>query len=268
MNRVLVAGASGYLGRHIVEECSARAHRVRALIRDPDKRDLIKGAEETIAIDLLDRGEQLGHVMEGIDVVVSAAGQPCTLQRTSDRRSFRRVDPQINRSLLHAAIAEEVRKFVYIAVLAGPRLGHLDYVAAHEEFNGFFYSYLDLLEFARRGLAISFGDGNARSNPIHEADLAVACVGAIDGTSPQIEVGGPDIITRREEVEMAFAAVGRKPRVLRIPAAPLKSALPFIRLTDRRRGEMLDFLAAISHTDVLAPPQGSRRLEDYLREHA
>ncbi len=284
MSRVLVAGASGYLGRHIVEECSARAHRVRALIRDPDKRDLIKGAEETIAIDLLDRGEQLGHVMEGIDVVVSAAGQPCTLQRTSDRRSFCRVDPQINRSLLHAAIAEGVRKFVYVAVLAGPRLGHLNYVAAHEEFigeleasdiqytvvraNGFFYSYLDLLEFARRGLAVSFGDGNARSNPIHEADLAVACVGAIDSTSPQIEVGGPEIITRREEVEMAFAAVGRKPRVLRIPAAPLKSALPFIRLTDRRRGEMLDFLAAISHTDVLAPPQGSRRLEDYLREHA
>jgi hypothetical protein len=67
---------------------------------------------------------------------------------------------------------------------------------------------------------------------------------------------------------MAFAALGRKTRVLRIPTPLLESALPVIRRADRRRGEMLDFLAAVSRTDVLAPPQGSRRLGDYLREHA
>jgi hypothetical protein len=62
--------------------------------------------------------------------------------------------------------------------------------------------------------------------------------------------------------------VDRKVRVLRVPEPLFKAALPVIHLTDRRRGEMLDFLAAISHTDMLAPPRGSRRLGDYLREHA
>jgi uncharacterized protein YbjT (DUF2867 family) len=283
-SRVLVAGASGYLGRHVVQELDAGGYHVRALIRNADKRNLINGAREVVVIDLLDRDAQLHNAVEDIDVVFSAVGQPCTLQRTADRSSFRQIDPQINRALLEAAIAHGVRKFVYVSVLASPQLRDLDYVASHEEFveeleasgieytvvlaNGFFYSYLDLLEFARRGLAISFGDGSSRSNPIHEADLATACVEAIESTHKRVEIGGPEIITRREEVELAFAAVGRKTRVLRIPASLLKAALPLIRLTDRRRGEMLDFLAAISHSDLLAPQYGSRRLGDYLREHA
>jgi uncharacterized protein YbjT (DUF2867 family) len=284
VTRILVAGASGYLGHHIVEELSARDCRVRALIRDPNKSGLLHGVEQTLAIDLLDAHAQLSDALDGVDVVVSAAGQPCTLKRIADRRSFRQVDPQINHVLLDAAIAKGVGKFIYIAVLASPELRDLDYIAAHETFvdelkassiehtviyaNGFFYSYLDLLDFARRGLAISFGDGTARSNPIHEADLAVACADAIDNPAKRIEVGGPQIITRREEVEMAFAAVNRKPRVLQIPYPIFKAILPIIRLTDRRRGEMLHFLATVSRTDIIAPQQGSRYLADYLREHA
>jgi uncharacterized protein YbjT (DUF2867 family) len=284
VDRILVAGASGFLGRHVVQELGARGHEVRALIRDPGKRELIEGARDTVAIDLLDAGARVHEATRGIDVVLSAAGQPCTLRRIADRRSFRHVDPQINRALLEAAIAQGVRKFVYVSVLAGPRLQELDYVAAHEQFiaelsassidhtivraNGFFYSYLDLLHFARRGLAIGFADGSARSNPIHEAELALACVEAIDSPHREIDVGGPEILTRREEAELAFAAVGRGTRVLRIPGPLSKAVLALIRLGDRRRGEMLEFLAAITATDVLAPPHGSRRLGDYLREHA
>lgn len=284
MDRVLVAGASGFLGRHVVRELGAHGYDVRALIRDPGKRELIEGTQDTIAIDLLDPGAQIHAAMEAIDVVFSAAGQPCTLQRIADRRSFRQVDPQINRALLQAAIAQGVRKFVYVTVLAGPPLHDLAYVAAHQQFidelkvsaidhtvlraNGFFYSYIDLLDFARRGLAISFADGKARSNPIHEADLALACVEAIESPHREIDVGGPETLTRREEVELAFAAVERRTRVLRIPRPLLKVALPLIRLGDHRRGEMLEFLAAISATDVLAPARGSRQLGDYLREHA
>jgi len=81
-------------------------------------------------------------------------------------------------------------------VLGGEKLRHLDYVRAHEQFvdaliastldhtivraNGFFSSYLDLLEAARRGPVVMFGNGQARSNPIHEAELAAACVDAIE----------------------------------------------------------------------------------------
>jgi hypothetical protein len=41
-----------------------------------------------------------------------------------------------------------------------------------------------------------------------------------------LDVGGPEVITRLEEIEMAFAAVGRKPRVVRTSPILLKAALP------------------------------------------
>jgi len=284
MRRVLVAGASGYLGRHVVGELASRGYRTRALIRDRGKGDLLVGADETVVVDLLDPGERLDQALDGVDIVFSAAGQPCTLRPIADRRPFGAIDYPINRALLDAALRSGAQRFAYVTVLAGPELRDLAYVAAHERFvaelaasrvehtviraNGFFYSYLDLLEFVRRGAAISFGDGKARSNPIHEADLALACVEAIEGADHEVEVGGPEAITRREEIEMAFAAVGRKPRVLRVPPALLKAVLPVFGLRDRRRAEMLDFLAAISRTDVLGAPYGHRRLRDYLVEHA
>ena len=76
------------------------------------------------------------------------------------------------------------------------------------------------------------------------------------------------MITRREEIEITFAAVARKPRVLRIPRTLLKCGLALFRLRDRRRAEMVDFLARLSSTDVLGAPHGERRLTDYLRERA
>lgn len=284
MSSVLIAGASGHLGRHVVEELSSQGHRTRALIRDSGKRELVAAADETIVLDLLDEGSSLDPAFDGIEVVFSAAGQPCTMRPLPDRRSFREVDFRINRALLDAAKRNGVRKFAYVAVLGHIEHGHLPYVKAHEEFveelvasgldytviraNGLFYSYLDLLDAVRRGPAISFGDGSARSNPIHEIDLAGACVEAIEDKRNEVELGGPDAMTRSEEIEMAFAAVNRKPRLRRVPRPLLKLALPLFGLRDRRRAEMLEFLAAINRTDMLGEPHGQRRLVDYLTEHA
>jgi uncharacterized protein YbjT (DUF2867 family) len=284
MTRVLIAGASGYLGRHVVSEFASRGYETRALIRDPGKRHLVEAADETVVLDLLDPGDLPERLLGGVDIVFSAAGQPCTLQRIADRESFGAVDYPINRALLDAALRSGARKFVYVTVLAPPRMREDAYVAAHERFveelavsgidytvigaNGFFYSYLDLLDVVRRGMAVSLSDGKARSNPIHEADLAIACVEATEGKERRVEVGGPEVITRREEIEIAFAAVGRKPRVLRVPRALLGAVLPFLRLGDRRRAEMLAFLARLSSDDVLAPPHGERRLREYLAEHS
>ena len=37
IKKVLVAGASGYLGRYAVKEFKERGYQVRALVRDPEK---------------------------------------------------------------------------------------------------------------------------------------------------------------------------------------------------------------------------------------
>jgi hypothetical protein len=48
---------------------------------------------------------------------------------------------------------------------------------------------------ARRGRVWLIGSGQSRVNPIHGADLAVACADAIEGADGDIEVGGPETMT-------------------------------------------------------------------------
>ncbi|MDP8950657.1 MAG: NAD(P)H-binding protein, partial [Actinomycetota bacterium] len=70
--RVLVAGANGQVGKHIVRRLAERGHEVRAMIREesraPELRDL--GAEPIVA----DLEGEVAHAVEGCDAVIFSAG--------------------------------------------------------------------------------------------------------------------------------------------------------------------------------------------------
>lgn len=73
------------------------------------------------------------------------------------------------------------------------------------------------LDVARKGGAFVVGDGNWKMNPISGEDLAVACIEAAEVGVAWLEVGGSDVLTHNKVVHLAFAAGGRKPRIIRIP---------------------------------------------------
>jgi len=281
---VAIGGASGTLGREVIRALAERGHRTRALIRDSGKRELVAEADQVQLVDLLDPDAALEEALDGVDVVFSAAGQSSAMGRRSERRSFQDVDYPINRALLDAALAVGAAKVVYVSVLNGPEMRHLAYVDAHERAvdeaiasgidctviraNAFFSIYLEALERAKRGPLLGLGDPDALSNPIDERDLATACAEALDGKEASVDVGGPEILTRREELEAAFLALGREPRIRWLPMAVAKAALPALRLRDRRRAEMLEFVLSIAAREMVATPHGNGRLKDYLREKA
>jgi uncharacterized protein YbjT (DUF2867 family) len=120
------------------------------------------------------------------------------------------------------------------------------------------------MDLARAGFAPLVGDGSARTNPIHEKDLAHVIVDGLDYPNREISVGGPEVLTRRAIFEMAFKVLDKKPRCVRVPGAMISAQSRLISMFDPRTAQITDFLNKVSQLDVIAPSTGSERLYDYF----
>jgi len=278
VEKVLLAGAAGRLGRHVRGELEARGHSVRALVRDPC--NLAGEGAEVFACDARN-AESLRGACEGVGAVVSALGASLALRRTPPGATYRDVDLGANLNLLAEARRAGVRRFVYVSLYGAESLRGLGYVDAHEEFvaalaasgldyavvrpTGFFYVFEEVFKMARRGRAVLVGSGDARTNPIHEADVARACVEALEGDAGELKVGGPVVYTRREVALLAFESLGRRPKLTSLPRGLMRALIKPVSLFDRRLYDLLEFGAAVSTNDVVAPAYGTRSLREHFR---
>ncbi|HEX8119835.1 MAG TPA: NAD(P)H-binding protein [Solirubrobacteraceae bacterium] len=273
--RILVAGATGHLGRALVGELARRGHRTRAVVRDA------AGAPAADEVAVADAArDPLDDALAGVDAVFSALGGTSRLDR-GPRRPFRELDTAPNLALLGAAERAGVQRFAYVTILNADRLRGNAYVDAHETVvdalrasavpgtviraNGFFSSYDELLDLARKGRARVVGDPDRLSNPIHDADLAAACADALEAGADEVEIGGPETLTRREEVELVNEVAGRGRTAKRMPGAIPRAGAVLLRPVDPRRAAMLDFVRRVCSIDMVGPRHGERTLGEYLR---
>ena len=276
--RVLVAGATGYLGRYMVCELKDRGHFVRALARTPEKLDDLREAIDEIVSGEVTRPESLAGACDGIDVVFSSVG----ITRQQGKLTWKDVDYHGNLNLLAEAERAGVRKFVYVSVIDGPELRHLDIVKAHEDFvaelessglkytvirpTGYFSDLAEIYEMARKGRVYLFGDGESRINPIHGADLAVACADALEDARRDIDVGGPETLTWREVAALAFEVQGKPVRISTVPPWILSAVIYLTRLFSRHAAGLLAFFTTMGTRDAVGPPTGTHTLETHYRE--
>ncbi|MEI6042927.1 MAG: SDR family oxidoreductase [Chloroflexota bacterium] len=110
---VLVAGASGDVGRRVVKTLLQEGIAVRALVRNKAKAaELEKLGASVVLIDLTDEVNApkiLKKAMEGVTAVISALG---TRQPFSFTNGLRQVDYFGNRRLVDAALAAGVNHFI------------------------------------------------------------------------------------------------------------------------------------------------------------
>lgn len=76
----------------------------------------------------------------------------------------------------------------------------------------------EIFNMAVKGRVYIFGNRENKINPIHETNVAKMCVDAIDMDKEEISLGGPEIFTYTEIAETAFEVLGKKPKIVRIPA--------------------------------------------------
>jgi uncharacterized protein YbjT (DUF2867 family) len=283
VQRILLAGGTGAVGREVLRKLHAQGHFVRTLSRSPRNAEAVRGLSDEVVLADAARRESLRDATAGMDAIVSCLGAPVSLS-LRERRGFLAVDLPAHENLLDAARQAGVARFVYLSAHPGPGYAHTRYMRAHLDVEeriraaglahsfvrptGIFSALDDLLQMARRGTGSVVGDGRARTNPIHPEDVAAALCEALEGGPEELSVGGPEVLTREEIMRVAFEAVGKEPRYMHVPAGLFRGMGKVLSLAHPRLSDLMEFFAAVTTSDSVAPAYGKRTLRDWFTERA
>ena len=277
--RVLVVGATGYLGKFVVKELKACGYWVRALSRNHERIEPVRQYVDEVILAEATKPETIKGLCKDIDIVFSSLG----ITRQKDGLTYMDVDYQANRNVLNEALIDNVTKFMYISVLNSDRLRHLEIVKAKERFsqelreadiehiivrpNGFFSDMAEFLTMAKRGRVYLIGKGEFRANPLHGADLAEACVKWFGSNGGEFDIGGPEILTQNEIALQAFEALKKEPKITCIPLWVKNLIVKFARiLTPAKTYGPLEFFMTVLAMDMVAPTYGQHTIKEYFKE--
>ena len=279
MKRVLIAGATGYLGRHLVNEFNANGWEVHALTRNAAQAVAAGLPAAKILQGQATDPADLAGKFDNIDLVISTLG----ITRQRDGLSYMDVDYQANVNLLNAAESAGVQRFCYIHVLNAAQMHQVALVAAKHAFaerlraasiastivspSGYFSDMGDFLEMAKVGRVYLFGKGNKRLNPIDGADLAAVVRKCIKDECPEISVGGPEVYSQTEIARLAFASLDKPTKITYLPSFILRIGLWGLTTFTRQEfyGPYQFFLTALQ-MDMVGKKFGARRLPDHFAD--
>lgn len=227
--RVLVAGATGYIGRHVAAELIRRGVQVLALVRPGSGMDdpLLEGCER-LEVEISD-AQALATVLAPVraEAIIS-----CLASRNGVPGDAWRIDHDANSGLLGLAKGLGVRHFVLLSAICvqKPRLAFQQAKLAFEAElraapidgtivrpTAFFKSLSGQVERVRAGKPfLVFGDGTLTAcKPIAETDLAafiVDCLFRDERRGKTLPIGGPGpALTPLEQGRLLHEALGRKP---------------------------------------------------------
>ena len=244
--RVVVFGATGYIGRFVVKELVQRGYQVVAFARD---RSGIGGKKtrDTVTADFPGAVVRFGDVTDPASIAAEAFDQPtdvvvsCLASRTGGRKDSWAIDHQATLNTYREGCRADAAHFVLLSAICvqKPLLefqkaklafeaelqadGEMTYSIVRP--TAFFKSLGGQVEICRKGGPyVMFGGGELAScKPISEADLArfmADCISESDKINQVLPIGGPGpALSAKQQGEMLFRALGRKPRMLSVPIA-------------------------------------------------
>lgn len=244
--RVMVAGATGYIGRHVVRELLSRGHDVVSLVRqrwrsgpamtrDSMKRWLAGSDVRASELDNVDSLVRDVIQSESFDAVVS-----CVASRTGGIHDSQVVEYGVNHNLLEAAKQMQASRFVLLSAICvqRPVLAFQHAKLAFEAElrdsglawsivrpTAFFKSLAGQVPRIKAGKPyLIFGPGGGPAcKPISEPDLAsyiADCLQFPELQNRVLPIGGPGpAVTARERGEMLFELSAKPPRFRHLPLA-------------------------------------------------
>ena len=253
--KVLVAGASGFVGSRLCPALEEAGHVVRAMTRHPDD---YQGAGEPVRADVTD------------STSLAAAAQGCAaayyLVHSLDRASFEKDDAAAALAFGSAACDAALRQIVYLGGLGRDDDDLSSHLRSRREVEGLLGHAGVPVTTLRAGIIIGHGGISwemtrqlvehlpamitprwvrTKTQPIAVGDVVRYLVGVLDvpeAVGRVFEIGGPDVLEYVEMMRRVAAIEGRRRIVIPVPLlTPSLSArwLSLVTDVDTRTGRSL-----------------------------
>ena len=230
---ILLTGASGYVGSHLLDELLSRGRRVRALVRDPSRSDLPARVEVRQGDAV--KGAGLAQALEGVRTAYYLIH---SMGRGGDE-DFAARDREAAVNFGEAARDAGVARVVYLGGLGDARSS--EHLQSRNEVAELLAQRVASLVHVRAAMVIGSGSASfemlrhltlrlpvmitprwldTRSQPIAIADVAraLADLGELDDAPAEVQLGGADVLTYRDMIRRTARAMGRRPpKVITVP---------------------------------------------------
>lgn len=246
---VTVFGASGFIGRNIVRELAKRGARVNAVCRDVEKAKFLKpmgvvGQVTPMRADVTD-ASAIARAVNGASIVINLVG----ILHQSGRNTFDAVQGTAPGLIAKAAKDAGAEAMVHVSAIGADANSASQYArskAAGEQAvraafpeavilrpsvvfgaNDSFFNKFAALALISPVLPL-IGGGETKFQPVYVDDVADAVIAALEipaAKAQTYELGGPEIYSFRELMEMVLKETNRKAKLVTLPfwAASIKA---------------------------------------------
>ncbi len=235
---LLIVGATGTLGRQIARRALDEGYEVRCLVRSPRKASFLKEWGAHLVKGDLCQPDTLPAALEGVTAVIDAA-----TARATDSLSIRKVDWEGQVSLIQAAKAAGVERFIFFSIMEAeryPNVPLMDIKACTEKFlkeSGLNYTILRPCGFFQ-GLIAQYAIpilenqsvwvmGEATPTAFMDTqDIARFATSALKHAATEhqsFDIAGPKAWTAAEIIQLCEQLSERTAKISRLPVGLLKA---------------------------------------------
>jgi nucleoside-diphosphate-sugar epimerase len=106
--KIVITGATGFVGRHLLEDIDPSKYTVRVITRNKEKKIIVPAGSEIMEADL-NNVNSLKKAFEGMDVVVNMAAE------VRDEKKLEETNVGGTQNLIHAALSTNVSRIIHLS---------------------------------------------------------------------------------------------------------------------------------------------------------